>query len=168
MPGLRIPFLCADMLEAEGNDNFVELLTVIPDDEDDEVDMNARNKALATFIGECLVPVYGTHKIKKWCSKNKGKRFLDMLEMSCLSYAITLLMDKHIYWRELVKLEDGLGEIEERKLYKKFKRCNKGMSQETHVRFKVAAKPKFTVKKNRVLAMETTVSAMRESSTSRK
>ena len=76
------------------------------------------------------MPVLELAVSKRWCLKNSGKRFPEMMGMSCLKYAITPLMGKHEHWKESVKLEESLDGAEERKIYETYKKRKHGLSQE--------------------------------------
>ena len=106
---------------------------------------------IAQFIGECIVPVYGIGRIKDYCKTHKGSCFLCYLNMSCLAYGITLLLDKHERWEAQVVLEESLETAEEKALLKRYRRSSKGMEASDIERFRVNVKNKFTLKKGRVV-----------------
>ena len=48
---------------------------------------------MVQFVGECVTPVYRLGKTKVWCTKNKGKTFLELMTMSTFSWCLTLLAE---------------------------------------------------------------------------
>ena len=136
------------MAEINGGIDFVRALTQKPKKDELIGDSINRDRWLAQFIGYVLVPVYGHAKIKPYCMANKGKRFLTMLNMSCLAYAITLLRDKYRYWHTVKKLEDSLSP-DDRQRFKQFRKSRKGMSDKDTKRFTIKIDNNFTSRKGK-------------------
>ena len=136
------------MAEINGDIDFVRALTKVPRKNEPVGESINRDRWLAQFIGHVLVPVYGHAKIKSYCRANKGKRFLTMLNMSCVAYAVTLLRDKYRYWHAVMKLEDSLSP-DDRLRFKQFRRSRKGFSTEDIERFSIKMNNKFTTRKGK-------------------
>ena len=51
---------------------------------------------LAMAIGCCIAPAYGPQGIAEFCKKYKGKKFIHMVNKSCIAYFYAWLESKHL------------------------------------------------------------------------
>ena len=121
------------MREITGSNDFVKIITMVSEESEDNEEKKTRHKLEAQFIGECLINICGRARAKKWCSNNKGKRFLHMTTESCRAYTKLLLLDKAETYEEEFLLMAGLTQ-EDLQLYNRFKKKKRGFDKEDRER----------------------------------
>ena len=121
------------MRDVTGDFKFVKIITSKPESETKD-ERKYRHKLVAQFFGECLISTYGRKESNKWCSENKGKRFLQHVTLSCRAYTVVLMLDRAGAYEEEYKLIELLVENDVQ-LYKQFKRNGRHISKEDKERY---------------------------------
>jgi len=109
------------------NTEFVKHLINIPTGDETESQKEAYYEVIAEFAGICAMPAYSVARIKRWCKKNKGHRFLETMTLSWLAYLLFSLADKEGVLEEQFKLEEGTTTVEDKKLYRYYRKSGKSM-----------------------------------------
>ena len=76
-----------------------EMLVNLPTDDDGWEDENVY-KIIIRFVAEYVCNIYGKRQIRQWLDSNKGSTFLNLLTISDIAYALTLIENSNVYWTQ--------------------------------------------------------------------
>ena len=95
---------------------------------------------LAMAIGCCIAPAYGPQVIAEFCNKHKGKKFIHMVNKSCIAYFFTWLESKHLVMDECHQRMWNQPKEEQAK----FRKSKRKMTESEKRKYTLVHKPKFT------------------------
>ena len=95
---------------------------------------------LAMAIGCCIAPAYGPQGIAEFCKKYKGKKFIHMVNKSCIAYFFTWLESKHLFMDEVHQRMWNQSKEEQAK----FRKSKRRMTVSEKRKYTLFHKAKFT------------------------
>lgn len=73
---------------------------LIGDEEEDQMILERTRNMMYDFISDCVLKTYGWRFVGKWIEKSPGKSVMDMITVSDIAYAITVIENSKEVWEQ--------------------------------------------------------------------